>query len=82
MPDPSLTPPAAAARDADAIHVNGQPLPWSPDLSVADVLLQRGDAPGAVATALNGGFVARAQRPHTPLQPGDSLSIVEAIVGG
>ncbi len=34
------------------------------------------------ATALNGHFVARTRRGDTPVQPGDALTLFEAIVGG
>lgn len=64
------------------IHVNGQAQRFTPGLTVASLLQQRGLGPQAVATALNGIFVPRDQRALTPLRPGDALSIFEAIVGG
>jgi len=63
-------------------HVNGQAQAWSAGLTLADLLQQRGEAPEAVATALNGHFVPRRQRASTPLQIGDALTIFEAITGG
>jgi sulfur carrier protein len=64
------------------VSVNGQPQPWLPGLDVATLLQRQGQAADAVATALNGHFVPRDARPHTLLQPGDQLTVFQAIVGG
>ena len=64
------------------ITVNGERQPWSAALSVTDVVQSRGEVPEAVATALNGVFIARAQREPTLLQPGDALTLFKPIVGG
>ena len=64
------------------ITANGERHPWSAALSVADVVQWCGEAPEAVATALNGVFIARAQRERTLLQPGDALTLFKPIVGG
>ena len=66
------------------VLVNGTPHPWRLGLTVADVLVERGaeDDAVAVATAVNGGFVARQERQDTPLWPDDRLVIFSAIVGG
>jgi sulfur carrier protein len=50
--------------------------------SVAALLEGLGHAPAAVATAVNGSFVARAQRPQRVLQPGDAVLLFQPIVGG
>ena len=39
-------------------------------------------APEGYATAVNGRFVARAQRLSHPLQDGDAVTLFQAIVGG
>jgi sulfur carrier protein len=65
--------------------LNGQPLsfetPWTP-LTIASLLERQGYTAEAVATALNGNFISRAQRDKTPLQSGDHLTVFQAIVGG
>jgi len=43
---------------------------------------QLGHAPRDVGTALNGRFVARAQRDTCELHPGDSVLLFQPIVGG
>ncbi|WP_448191129.1 sulfur carrier protein ThiS [Azospirillum sp. sgz301742] len=65
------------------IRVNGQAEPLGA-ASVAELLLARGiglDAP-AVAVALNGAVVRRAQWAKTSLKPGDALEIVRPFQGG
>lgn len=74
MPEPTVPEPL--------VHVNGQAEPWRDGLDIAALLAQHGTAPEAVATALNGEFVPRALRASTLLQPGDSLTLFAAIVGG
>ena len=68
--------------DIPAVRFNELSLPWSPGLTVAELLLRQGLAPEAVATALNGAFVPRAQRESTLLRAGDQLTAFQAIVGG
>lgn len=68
--------------ESQPVWLNGQPRPWSPGLSVADLVQAQDQTPEAVATALNGTFVARAARTATLLQPGDQLTLFQAIVGG
>lgn len=65
-----------------SIHLNDQPLPWAPGLTVAAVLAAQAVDPVAVATALNGQFVSRDARHTLLLQPGDQLSVLRAITGG
>jgi len=64
------------------VRFNDRQLPWAAQLSVADLLAQQGEPADAVATALNGAFIARSQRAATLLQPGDQLTVFKAIVGG
>lgn len=68
--------------ESPSIWLNGAPRPWSPGLSVAALVQAQGQAPETVATALNGAFIARDARAATLLQPGDQLTLFQAIVGG
>ncbi|PWC54327.1 sulfur carrier protein ThiS [Azospirillum sp. TSO22-1] len=65
------------------IRVNGTAEPLEA-ASVADLLAARGIGPDtpAVAVALNGAVVRRAQWAETPLNPGDDLDIVRPFQGG
>lgn len=65
------------------IQVNGQAEQLAA-ACIADLLAGRGigaDTP-AVAVALNGAVVRRAQWADTPLKPGDALDIVRPFQGG
>lgn len=64
------------------VLLNGQPTPHADGLTLAALLARLGEPPDQVATALNGQFVPRHQREHTPLQPGDQVTVFKAIVGG
>jgi sulfur carrier protein len=64
------------------ITLNGQAQPCPPGTTLAELIARQGVPPDAVATALNGSFVARAQRAQLPLQPGDSVTTFQPIVGG
>jgi sulfur carrier protein len=63
------------------IVVNGEPA-RTPARTLAELLALLGHADGAVATALNGDFVARAARAGTALSPGDRVEIVSPRQGG
>ena len=63
------------------IHVNGEAA-RTRAASLADLVAERGFAEGAVATALNGEFVARHARAATQLTPGDRVEIVAPRQGG
>jgi sulfur carrier protein len=63
-------------------HVNDQPQAWRPGVTLADAVHGHGADAQAVATALNGRFVARGARAATPLAPGDAVLLFAAIVGG
>lgn len=64
------------------VSLNGEPRPWRPGLSLADLLAAEGLAPEAVASAVNACFVPRSQRAATLLHPGDEIALFQAIVGG
>ena len=74
---------AHAANDVPStLLINGIATAWRPGMTVADVVREREDDDAAVATAVNGEFVARALRARTPVEPGDTLLVFAAIVGG
>lgn len=50
--------------------------------SLAALVEQLGHAPDSVATAVNGAFVARAQRAHHALADGDQVQCFKPITGG
>lgn len=77
-----LQPPVPPGHPAPTITVNGQPWSWHATLTVASLLEDQGFHANAVATALNGHFVARQARDATMLKPGDQLTVFQAIVGG
>jgi len=64
------------------LRLNDRTVPCPPALTVAALLDAQGIAAESVATAVNGEFVARAQRPQYLLQPGDTVLTFQAIVGG
>jgi sulfur carrier protein len=73
---------ANATTAKASVLVNGTPHPWRLGLTVADVIDERAIDAAAVATAVNGHFVARSERQETPLWPDDRLVAFSAIVGG
>ena len=74
---------APAANDVPCtILVNGTAHAWRRGMTVADVVRERDDDDAAVATAVNGDFVARPARADTAIAPGDTLLVFAAIVGG
>ncbi|MGM9486250.1 sulfur carrier protein ThiS [Ideonella sp. YS5] len=68
-------------NDAD-ILLNGVPVDQAEGLSLAELLARLGEPPDAVATALNGSFVARDRRGEHRLARGDRINLFKAIVGG
>lgn len=64
------------------ILLNGLPIEGAEGLSLAELLARLGEPADAVATALNGSFVARDQRGEVRLTPGDRINLFKAIVGG
>jgi sulfur carrier protein len=75
MPEPLCTHHGCA-------RFNGAEIACPPGLTVAALLADQGVNPTAVATALNGAFIAREQRGHTVLKAGDEVLTFQAIVGG
>lgn len=69
-------------RSRLTITLNGQSSFWPPGSSLADVIDACGIAENSVATAVNGEFVALAQRAACRLNDGDRISCFQAIVGG
>ncbi|AFO90632.1 sulfur carrier protein ThiS [Phaeobacter inhibens] len=63
------------------ITVNAKPHEVRAD-TLDEALHQLGYAQSAVATAVNGHFVARAARPETQLAEGDRLEILTPMQGG
>ncbi len=64
------------------IFVNGQAVECAEGVSLAALLVQLGRDPSSCATAVNGVFVARAQRGETRLCNGDQVMTFEPITGG
>lgn len=50
--------------------------------TLADLVAKQGHEPSAVSTAVNGDFVARAQRAGRVLAEGDQVLLFQPIVGG
>lgn len=73
---------AAAAAATLRIRVNGEPTAAPAGSSVADVMQRLGLPADGVATALNGVFVARAERGTQRLRDGDRIDCLQPIVGG
>ena len=82
VPDTGATSGSVApAAGGVGIFVNGRPgRTAAPDL--AAWVAEEGLVAERVATALNGGFVARERRAQTPVREGDRIDVFQAIVGG
>ncbi len=72
--------PVAAA--ALTILLDEQPHALPGPCTLAELVERLGHAPAAVATAVNGRFVARSARTGTALADGDRISLFQPIVGG
>lgn len=73
--------------DTIEITINGEPRRIGQNQSVADVLAlldaEANAAPAsAVATAINGDFVARTARAQRTLRDGDALFVFQPVTGG
>ena len=68
-------------RQAITVLVNGESAETRA-ATLAELIAERGFAEGAVATALNGEFVARGARAETRLAPNDRIEIVAPRQGG
>ena len=64
------------------ILFNGEPKRVAQGATVADVLAAMDDAPAAVATAVDGEFIARSARAGRMLQAGQALFVFQPITGG
>ncbi|MEF7617426.1 sulfur carrier protein ThiS [Aquincola sp. MAHUQ-54] len=64
------------------VTLGGEPHPLLPGDTLAALLQRLGHAPEAVATAVNGAFVARALRDSHVLRDGDQVHCFKPIVGG
>ncbi len=64
------------------IRLNSDARQVAPGTSLAQLVASTGKAPAAVATAVNGQFVARAQREACILHEGDVVTTFEPITGG
>ena len=63
------------------VRVNGEATETGA-ATLAELVAELGHAEGAVATAVNGEFVARGARAETKLAPGDMIEIVATRQGG
>jgi len=80
--DATSAPSAPPGNATSVVLVNGMPQPWHPALTVADLLRARELDDAAVATAVNGVFVARRARATRTVAAGDDVLVFGAIVGG
>jgi sulfur carrier protein len=64
------------------IELDRQPREVPEGLTLAALVDTLGHAPQAVATAVNGRFVPRAQRDAHVLQPADAVLLFQPITGG
>ena len=64
------------------ITVNGEPRTVPESATLADLVSTLGQAPQALATAVNGDFVPRAARESVPLREGDAVFTFQPITGG
>ena len=64
------------------VTVNGQLHQVPTGISLATLIAMLGHAPQTVATAVDGGFVARDARETFALHPGAKVTCFQPIVGG
>jgi len=74
--------PAAGRPPLVAITLDGRAHEAPAGSTLAALVASLGRAPHDVATAVNGTFVARAERAARALQPGDAVLLFQPIVGG
>ena len=65
-----------------AITLNGEPRELPAGRTLADLVAMLDAPPAALATAVNGEFVARAARPGHELRDGDAVFTFQPITGG
>ena len=64
------------------ITVNGEARNVEDAATLADLVAALGQPPAALATAVNGEFVPRAERAAVPLREGDAVFTFQPITGG
>jgi len=64
------------------VALDGRPREIEAGTTLGALVAGLGFAPGAVGTAVNGRFVARAARDGLELRPGDSVMLFQPIAGG
>ena len=64
------------------IHLNGETRQLEDGITLAALVESLGQTPAALATAVNGNFVPRAQRQGCQLQHGDAVTTFQPITGG
>ena len=64
------------------LTVNGKPRQASGQMPILDYLAEIGVTQTAIAVALNGEVIPRAQLPAATIRDGDTLEIVRAVGGG
>jgi sulfur carrier protein len=65
-----------------SVTVNGDPREVPPGTTLADLIASLDAPPQALATAVNGEFVARDARPVHVLRDGDAVFTFQPITGG
>ncbi|MEP6873801.1 MAG: sulfur carrier protein ThiS [Burkholderiales bacterium] len=68
--------------DPIIVLLDGRSHPLLAGTTLAEMVAQLGHAPAAVATAINGIFVPRAQRDERLLANADAVLLFKPIVGG
>lgn len=68
--------------DSITIQLNGKPAQVSKDISITELLGQKGISPNVVACELNLKIIKRANLKETKLHEGDALEIIQMIGGG
>ena len=64
------------------ITLNGEPRKVEDSTTLADLVAALGQAPTALATAVNGEFVPRSERAAVRLREGDAVFTFQPITGG
>lgn len=64
------------------IRLNGEPRQLDDGSTLATLVASLGQAPTALATAVNGRFVPRTQREACGLRDGDAVTTFQPITGG
>jgi sulfur carrier protein len=70
------------ARETITLQLDGRPHTLPVGSCLAEMVASLGHAPNAIATAVNGLFIARTLREACALQEGDAVLLFQPIVGG